>query len=157
MARPSRGSAGYDPSFSRDLSPIANGPLSDPALPSDTWRPLPRQISFQPAAVRSLLSEVEDRRLFEPDGLVSRSIRRARVTLQLAQAKQAVRHGVPHRPKLYGVVQPKRDQLQFKRPEFVAICIRRHERREVLHALQKVGKGSGGKRPRRNQWSNVRC
>lgn len=48
-----------------------------------------------------------------------------------------------------------RTQLAFAVPKKVAICIRRKERREVLHA-----RGAAGGRvakPRRNEWSNIKC
>lgn len=47
--------------------------------------------------------------------------------------------------------------VAFQQPKQVIACIRRKQRRGVLHALRKTGKGSGyGKKPR-NLWSNIRC
>lgn len=40
-------------------------------------------------------------------------------------------------------------------PNTVGVCIRRKRRREVLHAMRRVGRNSG--RRRRNQWSNIKC
>lgn len=40
-------------------------------------------------------------------------------------------------------------------PRNVAVCVRRKDRREVLHALRRVGRGGG--RRRRNEWSDVHC
>lgn len=55
-------------------------------------------------------------------------------------------------------------RVGFQHPWQVMICIRRKRRREVLHALDIAGRrfrsGSGGggwKRPRRTQFSEVRC
>lgn len=50
-------------------------------------------------------------------------------------------------------------RLGFAMPWQVVICIRRHRRREVLHALRIAGrKGLGaGRRQRRGEYSDVRC
>lgn len=45
--------------------------------------------------------------------------------------------------------------IRAQDPRNVAVCVRRHDRREVLHALCRLGRG-GGKR-RRNEWSDVHC
>lgn len=47
--------------------------------------------------------------------------------------------------------------IRFAVPEKVALCVRRQQRREVMHAIKKAGKSGGQKRHRRNQWSNVSC
>lgn len=47
--------------------------------------------------------------------------------------------------------------VRFDVPAQVAVCVRRKRRKEVLHALKRVGKGSGGGKRRRNFWSGVQC
>lgn len=47
------------------------------------------------------------------------------------------------------VQQQKRSQL--------SVCVRREQRRQVLHALRKTGKGGSRKPRRRNEWSNYKC
>lgn len=47
--------------------------------------------------------------------------------------------------------------VQFGSPETVAICVRRRTRREVLHALRRVGKGSRVRTRRRRWYSDIRC
>lgn len=49
--------------------------------------------------------------------------------------------------------------LGFKSPRRVDLCIRRKERREVLHALGRVGRGGTrrGRRYRRNYQSDITC
>lgn len=47
-------------------------------------------------------------------------------------------------------------RVAFNVPRLVGICVRRKVRREVLHALNRTGKGSGGPR-RRNFYSSVKC
>lgn len=48
-----------------------------------------------------------------------------------------------------------RDRLTFRTPDRVALCVRRKQRRQVLHALRRTGRGN--RPPRRNAWSNVSC
>lgn len=49
-----------------------------------------------------------------------------------------------------------RDIFRFERPEHLARCVRRKQRREVLFALRRTRSGRG--RPkRRNYWSDVSC
>lgn len=94
-------------------------------------------------AVRSTLQDVEDRRNYHP-GRSSSS----------RPAASPRRHQAPTRPvKLFtpGVLEA------FKAPQHVAVCVRRKVRDQVLHALKKTGKNSSRKKPRRNQWSYVRC
>lgn len=53
-------------------------------------------------------------------------------------------------------------QVQFKTvpvlslPKKLNICVKRQQRKEVIHALRHSGK-SGQKRPNRNQHSNIHC
>lgn len=48
-------------------------------------------------------------------------------------------------------------RIAFDVPHHVAICVRRKQRSEVLHALSLTGRGSGSGRKRRNYWSDVSC
>ena len=45
---------------------------------------------------------------------------------------------------------------KFENFKKVMICVRRKQRKEVLHAYKKTGKG-GQRRPHRNQYSNIKC
>lgn len=97
--------------------------------------------------VRSALQMLEDRRLFHPDGefRTPRSFfMRPRLVVRNANLKQArSKFSVP-------------SAIGFDVPKRVSICVRRKERREVLHAKKLTRKGSrGGKR--RNFWSNIHC
>lgn len=48
--------------------------------------------------------------------------------------------------------------VRFAVPGYVAICIRRKMRREVLHAFKLTRKsGKGGGKRRRNAYSGIRC
>lgn len=48
-------------------------------------------------------------------------------------------------------------KVQFAEPKRTAICVRRGQRKEVLHALKKTGRGRGGGRKKRNWYSDVSC
>lgn len=97
--------------------------------------------------------EAEDRRHWRPDdGLAPARTFTGRPAGIKASAPRAHR-GRGFFPRLeypsFGV--------SFSAPWKVLVCVRRKVRREVLHALRFVGKGTGGGRHRRNQWSGVRC
>jgi len=94
----------------------------------------------------SLLSEVEDRRTYHPDGPVRspRDVRGLRVSTSAA----------PRPPKDPWAATPSR--VAFSVPQEVLVCVRRKQRKEVLHALNKTGK-SGQKRPHRNYFSDIQC
>lgn len=132
----------------RDTLAIPNG-LPDLSL-DDLVRPLPR-LPFMPE-VRSPLVEVEDLRTWHPDRVAPlRSSRLWKHRLDVAKPSWAA-----------ALTQPGFDVPSFRigfgprrAVGFLALCVRRKVRREVLLAL---GRGGGGKRrPRRNKWSDVRC
>lgn len=59
-------------------------------------------------------------------------------------------------------VLPMRTQMRvsFHQPERTVVCHRRKARRRVLHALQKIRRGRGTKKPKRARWtakSYIRC
>lgn len=138
----------------RGSSPSRSAPTSG-AIPRDTRRiatglakqPL-RRVALSPSpvpgfvssAVRSQRLLFEDRRRL-PDDAPARSTRRvARIGL------------VPARKASSGRTW---SALHFSYPEHALVCVRRKSRRQVLFAL---GRGGGGKRrPRRNDYSDVRC
>lgn len=47
-------------------------------------------------------------------------------------------------------------QIAFSAPAETLVCVRRRRRKEVLHAKRKTGK-RGQRRPRRSQFSEVKC
>lgn len=89
------------------------------------------------------LSVFEDRRMFHPDPLP-----RAISVRRKADADVVVKKVVPFRRLPH--------QLSFRVPDYVAMCIRRKVRREVIHALRLEKRGAGGAK-RRNEFSNVEC
>ena len=58
----------------------------------------------------------------------------------------------PNRP-----FQTARMGVHFVSPETIGVCIRRKARREVLHALNRTKRGSGGRGRRRGPFSDVKC
>jgi len=112
---------------------VVTAVVRSPVLSSVLYRP-------ERAVVRS----VEDRRMFHPEG-VFRAPRalgmRPRVVLRKPDGLRAAK-AAWHSPVL-------------EVPERVAMCVRRKERREVLHALKRT-RGGGGSR-RFTFWSKVGC
>ena len=53
---------------------------------------------------------------------------------------------------------PTLKSLNFEKPSNVAVCVRRKQRKEIMHALRATGKGaSSRKKKRRNYWSSIGC
>ena len=112
-------------------------------------RSLPQLPFDNQPAIRSPLVEVEDRRTWHPDRVLPvRSSRRRQVRLEYKARRAGMKLArfsfhIPEFP-------------YFRQAKYVAICVRRKERREVLFATR--GRGKGARTPkRRNRWSNVRC
>lgn len=87
---------------------------------------------------------VEDRRTWHPDG-PHRAVRAINSRPRLKPVAFSA-------PRLVNVLPTK---VGFKIPDKVAICIRRKQRKEVLFAKRKTGRGSA--RPKRNKWSDIHC
>lgn len=80
-----------------------------------------------------------------------------------SSVRKDARRIVPHDPNVNvyrgrrgKFTSPFSSHMQFNVPRKVAICVRRKQRREVLFAFRKTGKGARSFR-RRNQFSDVRC
>lgn len=141
MAKPARRRVRYDLDSVTPLDVTNDLESLLSPTPSRRWNP---------SSIRSPLLEVEDRRNYHPlsDLAPVRSLRRwnVRVAAKPPKAK------VTARPSLRRPL-----KFSFAAPEYVAVCIRRAQRKEVLHALKKTGKGSGRGRKTRNAFSNIRC
>lgn len=87
------------------------------------------------------LTEIEDRRLYNPEGVLRSALDRGG---QPSPARRIPQHDT------------RWSSVGFNNPKDVLICARRKERREVLFATRRHRRGRGGSR-RRNWWSNVRC
>lgn len=101
---------------------------------------------------RDLVKSLEDRRLYEPGAeLIGRPAR----SLPREAGRVIVKRSLPSR----GVVnQFPSHRLGFAVPPNVAICARRHERKEVLLALGHAGRGKRvSNKRRRTEWSDIDC
>lgn len=103
------------------------------------------------------LSLLEDRRFFHPERAFQPALSFVRSASRIVLGGENVnkRKKSSRSNRHYGNRQTKAI-LVFNEPSKVAVCIRRHHRREVLFALNKAGK-SGQRPPRRNWWSSISC
>lgn len=128
----------------RDAVAIANPVVADYGLHPSVVR---RSVAL--ASIAELVGS--DRRFYSPT---------LSVAPPAALSPRAVRlvERVPARspsPRPRSATALLRAPVAFAVPKAVAICVRRHVRREVLMA-RGVG-GSRVRRPRRNPWSDVSC
>ncbi|UDN67859.1 hypothetical protein [robinz microvirus RP_152] len=90
---------------------------------------------------------VDDRRFFDPAGPLRPAYSFGR------DARRLIAKSSP-------VGRTRNDTLSarvgFAVPERVAVCVRRKQRKEVIHALDRAG-GGGSRRRRRNRYSDVDC
>lgn len=111
------------------------------AVPGYSVRPV------SPTNYLSILQAIEDRRTWHPSPY----------TRPLASFTVGKRSTIKHASKtsLGGPASFSRAALTFAQPKKLALCIRRAQRKQVIHA-----KGIAGgrvRRPRRNQWSEISC
>lgn len=96
--------------------------------------------------VYSLLSDIEDRRQYNPSRYAAaRGLSKGSAFVQAGEARGS-RSSKKFAP----------DVFRFTRPNNVAVCVRRQRRKEVLFALKRTGKGSKSRR-HRNSLSDVSC
>lgn len=96
------------------------------------------------------LQLLEDRRLFHPE----RAVRPA-LSFYRDAGRVIVSKGVSSPQRLRNDIS---SRIGFSVPKHVAVCIRRKERKEVIHAIGKAGRGGRvSSRRRRNYWSGVDC
>lgn len=114
-----------------------------------------------PSRVSTLLSDVEDLRLYHPDperGAVTFGGRYASVTVHnrpvVARSQRLQRWGF-NRGLPVGLQVPV--GVQFAHAFNVLTCVRRKVRREVLHARKKTGRGVKRRQPRRTWRSAIWC
>ena len=123
----------------RDHSTIASTPIK--LLPVSPTK-------FERLAILSL----EDRRRFHPDGPF-------RLSSPRRDQRKVVERVVP-RIARKAVSRNTRDgvsKFAFAVPRKVVVCVRRKQRREVLFAMRRTGKGAKRRIRRRNHWSEVSC
>lgn len=138
---------------------------SVPASPSvTTYRRRPALIQvYPPKRVLIDLRQFEDRRRYHPlremqaAGVLDR--REARMIIERDKRSDRMR-----RDRRYDLNPLDRFKdympsfrLGFKFPDKVVKCVRRQQRREVIFALKKRGKGSRALRRRRDEFSDISC
>lgn len=94
---------------------------------------------------RALIKAIEDRRRWSPLGFASPAGAKSRMSrrLTVSGANSTARLTPP-------------SGLSFSVPRDVAVCVRRKERREVIFAQRKAGKGARSPR-RRSKFSDIGC
>lgn len=97
--------------------------------------------------LRLSVRTLEDRRDFHPE-------RDFRPALSLSRLARRL---VPVRSKVYKRSEALTSRMMFAVPKKVAKCVRRKERREVMFASKKSGKGARQRVRRRDYWSDVKC
>ncbi|QKI28948.1 hypothetical protein 2 [Kummerowia striata microvirus] len=120
------------------------------AVTSYTASPAVRHYSYSLPKV--VLQPVEDRRSFHPLGVT----RPARLVSGHPAPPHVVRRSskvIAHRSHLPEL----RPEIHFAVPKKTIICVRRKRRKEVLHALKKVGRRSGRGAKSRNWFSEIKC
>lgn len=130
---------------------------SDPPLLRQLSKPTIRLSPVVETIVRhtapTALRDIEDRRTYHPQGKQrpARSIDKPTHRLVMpvhpkapAQNKRTQAPRMPH-------------TVQFAAPKKVLVCIRRKTRKEVLHALNKTGKGARARHRRQSEYTTIRC
>lgn len=102
------------------------------------------------------LSLLEDRRLFTPSPLGSPLPFRPALRSNFKPARLVVDTNVNRPGRSTWPAAFPSWKLAFQAPRGVMVCVRRHIRREVIHALGKAGI-RGQKKPRRTAYSSVSC
>lgn len=141
----------------RDTVDIANRRL--PSSVEGRFFPVFRKdLSFRssPARLvssRGFLREIEDRREYHPEGVYAP----AQSTIKAARELKFFSNGSTRvRRNDRSSYQYPSPLVAFASPSKVAVCIRRKQRSEVMHALGKAGK-VGQRKPRFNYLSEVSC
>lgn len=99
---------------------------------------------------------VSDRRLYHPLGDVAPVFAPKRSQKRIVE-NVAVRHPRNGNKKVQFSKRSRRYKFSFAVPKKVELCVRRKQRREVLFAVRRTGKGARSVRRRRNYWSGVTC
>jgi len=127
----------------RDLSNIANDPLrilSPVVSPTPLLQP---RFDYNPVLndLREWHPEEENRPVVHQSGRPTRLTVSDPVGTRIRNRQTRAVVAFGHRPH-----------------DPVSVCVRRSQRKEVMHALRKAGRGGGRKRPPRRTWrSDIKC
>lgn len=108
---------------------------------------------FTSSSSRLLLSPYSDRRMFHPDDVFAPVFSNNRASRRIHDVNvnnRVAKGSTPYASPFRGTA------FRFAVPARVSVCVRRSNRREVLFALNRTGKGARS-RKRRNYWSDVQC
>lgn len=146
--------------------------------PRVTYTPFPKRITvrryqlqklYRPTVVRPNvdLRKIEDRRRFHPlrrgAPAATFSRRDQRRIVEKYRAVQTNFFQQASYDPFVGFSQPVASismpagRPAFAVPKKVAVCVRRHQRREAIFAMGHAGKGAAQKRRRQSEFSNVQC
>lgn len=106
-----------------------------------------RPLKLLPIPVRREVLAIGDRRQYHPE-------RRLRPPVSVQRHHRRLLE--QPRPRTLGALQPFA-KMKFAVPKGVAVCVRRKQRKEVLFAKRRAGKGGPKRKPRFNEWSRVKC
>lgn len=120
-----------------------SGSLFREPIPVSLIDPLGLSLLRRSLIASPVLREVEDRRTFHPARIRTAAPIFSRSSTRLV-APRSVRGAFPS------------SKVGFAVPHDVAICVRRKQRKEVLHAKGRAG-GKVSRFRRRNEFSNVKC
>lgn len=153
----------------RDPSRITTGLPSTTSFDASDFGPVLQTpvLAINTPAVRSTLSDVEDRRYWHPDRMPSARSPRQIGRLVAPSPARDVQKDRPRQARpvqLFGRVRLDQKRVaqnghlvKFKAPKFILLCVRRKARRQVLFAKNKTGMGSRSRYRKHNSWSKVGC
>lgn len=103
-----------------------------------------------PDIVTSPLTEIEDLRTYHP-------LRSEREIVAFTSGPEKILARPSARTQRDITITPLPHRLGVTEPNKVIMCVRRQQRKEVLHALRKTGRGQARRKPRRTWRSDVHC
>lgn len=114
---------------------------------------LPRTLSPS-----TLLSDIEDNRQYHPEGADRSPRLLSGNNYSISVGDRSTRSSL--KKSLYGpfIASQTKAKIIFSEPDRTLVCLRRKQRKEILHAKRKTGRGGRPKRsPRRNWKSDIAC
>lgn len=110
--------------------------------------------AVRPTPIVLNLRSIEDRRSYHPDGPLrpAKTVSGHRIKPLVVKTPTNKKYGW----KAIKAASTVPKKVSFSVPKKTLICIRREQRREVLHALKKTKRGAGGSR-KLNWFSEVSC
>lgn len=106
--------------------------------------------------LRPLRSYLSDRRRWRPEPIGFRSALTIGGRRAIHSVRPVIASSRPQKAKSKLSPSFPMERRVFSVPKRVEVCVRRKERREVLFAKRRTGRGSRTPK-RRNEWSDVKC